>query len=127
MSGSGANSTYTYQKSGLSVGTHNFYFVFSDGVNTVNLPPSGNYSGPTVSAVSLHDLTVDTLYFDPATPTPGGSITFYLTVRNQGPAEVTFDYQNYIYIDGVLSVTWTDDTRLAAGNFQGWYLNTTWP
>jgi GH25 family lysozyme M1 (1,4-beta-N-acetylmuramidase) len=44
-----SNGTYTFQKSGLSVGTHSYYFEFSDGTNPVTIPTSETYSGPTVT------------------------------------------------------------------------------
>jgi len=48
-SGSASSGTYRYQTT-LSAGSHTYYFDFSDGVNTVRLPSSGSYSGPTVSS-----------------------------------------------------------------------------
>jgi subtilase family serine protease len=40
---------------------------------------------------------------------------------------VTADHQIYIYVDGILAVSGTDDTRLAAGASQVWYWETQWP
>jgi hypothetical protein len=40
---------------------------------------------------------------------------------------VAADHQIYVYVDGVLAVSGTDDTRLAAGASQGWYWETQWP
>jgi uncharacterized repeat protein (TIGR02543 family) len=77
-------------------------------------------------AGSLPDLTVDTLYFDPAQPTPGGSVTFHFTVRNQGSASIVADYDMRLYVDGVLSLTAADTKRLASGSSQKWYWETTW-
>jgi len=50
VGGSASDGTYRYQST-LSEGSHNYYFKFSDGVNPpVLLPPSGTYSGPTVTS-----------------------------------------------------------------------------
>jgi hypothetical protein len=50
-SGTPFNGTYTYQTTLSIVGTHYYWFEFSDGVNAVTLPPgTDNYSGPTVSS-----------------------------------------------------------------------------
>ena len=46
--GTASYGVYRYQTT-LAAGSHTFYFAFSDGVNTVRLPLSGSYRGPTVS------------------------------------------------------------------------------
>ena len=46
--GSPSSGIYIYPTT-LSVGSHDYYFEFSDGTNTVRLPTSGSYSGPVVS------------------------------------------------------------------------------
>lgn len=49
FSGSPSNGVYSCLLT-LAAGNHNYYFQFSDGVNSpVNLPASGTYSGPTVA------------------------------------------------------------------------------
>jgi len=47
-------------------------------------------------------------------------------VHNQSSAPVAADHQIYIYVDGILAVSGTDDTRLAAGASQVWYWETQW-
>ncbi|HEX7608958.1 MAG TPA: CARDB domain-containing protein [Candidatus Cryosericum sp.] len=78
-------------------------------------------------ADALPDLTVDTLYFLPVQPTPGGSVTLYFTIHNQGAAPVTADYVMSLYGDGVLWETGTNDDRLTSGASQGWHWPITWP
>jgi NOL1/NOP2/fmu family ribosome biogenesis protein len=96
--------------------------------NPTTITMSTNRSVTAVfEANPLPDLTVDTLYFDPAQPTAGGSVTFNFTIRNQGLAPVAADYSVYIYVDGVPVGTGATDTdRLASGASQGWHWNTTW-
>ena len=54
--GSPSSGIYIYQTT-LSVGSHDYYFEFSDGTNTVRLPTSGSYSGPLVSPATS-DFTI---------------------------------------------------------------------
>lgn len=50
-SGSASNGTYRYGPTNLGVGTHNYYFYFTDGNGgSDRLPGSGTYSGPSVSS-----------------------------------------------------------------------------
>ena len=54
-SGSSSNGTYVYSQT-LSDGNHSYYFSFSDGEDTVRLPPSGSYSGPSVSSSAEYEV-----------------------------------------------------------------------
>jgi len=124
-SGSGGIS-YLKSISGLSSNTtYHFRIVASSSCGTTY----GSDMQFTTSSQpgNLPDLTVDTLYFDPVQPTQGGSITFYFTVRNQGSVPVTVDHLIYVYVDGVLAVTGTDDTKLTSGASKEWYWQTQWP
>jgi len=94
-SGSGSGSTYTYQKSGLSVGTHNYYFEFSDGVNTVRLPTSGTYSGPTVSAVN-NPPTLSNGSVNPQSGTTSTTFTYYVSYYDPEGVAPSVKYV-YIY------------------------------
>jgi thermitase len=53
ISGLSVDGTYRYQTSSLSTGDHNYYFQFinTDG-ETVRLPESGTFSGPTIGSES---------------------------------------------------------------------------
>jgi hypothetical protein len=53
-SGSASNGVYSCQLN-LSAGSHNFYFNFSDGTNTVTLPAEGHILGPIVGTTWFHD------------------------------------------------------------------------
>ena len=42
----GSGVTFTYETTSLGVGNHTYYFVFTDGKETVRLPEIGEFQGP---------------------------------------------------------------------------------
>ncbi|MBZ0219539.1 MAG: chitobiase/beta-hexosaminidase C-terminal domain-containing protein [Candidatus Methylomirabilis sp.] len=78
---------YVYTAS-LAVGSHNYYFEASDGLNPVSLPSSGALSGPAVSDLaittgSLSDGTVGSSYGQTLTAT-GGSAPYAWSIPGGG-------------------------------------------
>ncbi len=84
---------YEY-KTTLNLGTHNFYFYFSDGIANVRLPLSGTYSGPVVSK--------------PNRP----------PIAEAGPDQtVTVGPPNTVYLDGSKSFDPNNDTLIYYWDF----------
>jgi hypothetical protein len=93
--GQASSGRYWYPTT-LSAGNHNYYFEFSDGVNTVRLPTSGTYSGPTVSggtcsAPGAGSGQYNVQWCEWTGSGPGGPIT--TNIWNDGP-NVSFDWGN---------------------------------
>jgi hypothetical protein len=101
-SGSASSGTYYYQSTGyLWVGSHNFHFQFSDGVNTVYLPSSGSSPGPTVGT--------------PPTPALGSAIRLSANIGiSELPSVAASGSQVY--------VAWADDTPVSGsgGSYEVW-------
>jgi hypothetical protein len=101
MSGSGSGSTYTFQISGLSAGTHTYSFQFSDGTYTVNLPSSGTYSAPTVTSTTTNQPPTLTLVGNggvyPGSGTPSTTFTYSIYYSDPEGASPTV---GNVYIDG---------------------------
>ncbi|MEM2900585.1 MAG: hypothetical protein QXT63_07315, partial [Thermoplasmata archaeon] len=102
---------YTYSTT-LSAGTHNYYFLFSDGTYTVRYPETGTISGPTVSQVSH----APTLYQGEVSPQSGTTQTlftfsiYYADLDNDAPV-----IKNVI-IDGNAQTMTSTDTNYADGS-----------
>jgi hypothetical protein len=95
-SGSASNGVYRCVLT-LPAGSHNYYFKFSDGVNTIYLPSSGTYSGPTVSGPN----SPPTLSNGYVTPTEGDTSTlFYYYVHYYDPEGIAPTNLKQLCIDG---------------------------
>jgi hypothetical protein len=94
-SGSPSNGVYKSMLT-LSAGSHNFYFKFSDGVNTVYLPTSGTYSGPSVN-VTNQPPVLSNGYVTPPSGDTSTIFTYYVTyydpegVAPQNPKQLCID------------------------------------
>jgi predicted transcriptional regulator len=96
--GTTAAGMYSYTTK-LPVGNHTYYFIFSDGTDTVRLPKTGNYSGPQV--VVYPDNKSPVLWNGRVTPTLGNTSTeFVYSVHYRDP-EGKAPTTKIIYIDGV--------------------------
>jgi len=124
-------SLFTYSTTlTLGLGTHTFYFHFSDGTNEVREPASGSYSGPTVT----QDSYAPTLYSASVSPSSGDTTTlfwFNVTYKDQDNDPPTV---KKVVIDGLERIMATQDnvysdgsvfsypTTLSAGNHNYYFL-----
>jgi flavin-binding protein dodecin len=82
----------------LAVGSHNYYFYFSDGIATARLPASGTYQGPTVTQPPANNAPY--LFYGYVTPSSGTTMTtftykvYYKDLDNDAPTIKD------VYIDG---------------------------
>jgi hypothetical protein len=97
-SGESSNGTYRYGPKLLEGGSHDFYFSFSDDYNnTVRLPASGSYSGPTINnPPQLSDGKV--------VPDSGGSATDFYYYVDYYDGEGDVPDTTYVYIDNAAYV-----------------------
>ena len=78
VSGAAGNGWYEYTSGTMADGVHTYYFSFSAPdvrSTTVRLPATGNYSGPTVTSVTVYGFPF-TETFETASPSTNLSIFF---------------------------------------------------
>jgi predicted transcriptional regulator len=122
---------YTFSTK-LPVGNHTYYFIFSDGIDTVRLPKTGNYSGPVV--VAYTDDKAPTLFNGRVSPNIGNTSTqFVYTVHYRDP-EGKAPSTKVVYIDGVphvmnyiggnygVNATFQYQTTLSVGNHNYYFM-----
>jgi uncharacterized membrane protein len=94
---------YSYTTT-LPVGNHTFYFIFSDGVNTVRLPSSGNLSGPEVTEIPPPPPpppnNAPLLSSGAVSPTQGYDTTEFTFTVDYHDDECDIPTLKMIYIDG---------------------------
>ncbi|UCH90105.1 MAG: winged helix-turn-helix transcriptional regulator, partial [Thermoplasmata archaeon] len=90
---------YTYTTT-LPAGNHTFYFVFSDGIDTVRLPVTGTYTGPIVS-VTPPPNKAPTLSYGTVTPSQGTPTTEFVYSVLYADPEGIAPTVHVVYIDGV--------------------------
>jgi len=100
MSGSGSGSTYTFQISGLSAGTHTYSFQFSDGTYTVNHPTSGTYSAPTVTFVPQNVTLILYIYENSTSGPPLSGVSVGIVDGGGNPFGQTTNNSGYVTITG---------------------------
>ncbi len=88
--------TYIYSTSALSIGTHQYYFVSSDGAADARAPAIGNYSGPTIVAPN----TAPSLSSGNVTPTYGTTLTTYVYAVTYTDADDDAPAYVRVFIDG---------------------------
>ncbi len=95
----------------LNAGTHQYYFVFSDGKTTVRLPAAGNFTGPTVTTYDNPPVLSGCV----VTPQTGDTSTTFTFSATYTDAENCAPTIRSVYIDGVPSVMSSLDTTYADG------------
>lgn len=79
-SGEAWNGIYSCERSGLSAGTHAFYFIFADAEgHSIRLPASGSYTGPIISELFVLNVN-PTSWSVPVT----GGVSSPIEVTNSG-------------------------------------------
>lgn len=88
---------YQYTTSSLSLGSHQYYFNFTNETGgTMTLPFNGSYSGPEV-----HPFTLTGISLNPYTGFPGKPVTYSLTYKsptNTPPLRTEVDIDSVPYI-----------------------------
>jgi hypothetical protein len=101
---------------GFSLGSHDFYFYFTDGDLSDREPTSG-YLSFTVEETPKPDLIVSDITWNPASPKGGDTMTFTVYIKNQGTADTSLwgSFDVPYYIDSVELGSWTI-SNLEAGD-----------
>jgi hypothetical protein len=99
---------------GFSLGSHDFYFYFTDGELSDREPTSGYYSFDVVERPKP-DLVISDITWSPSSPKAGDTMTFTVYIKNQGSADTSlwgsFDVE--YYIDSSKLGSWTIANILA--------------
>jgi len=101
---------------GFSLGSHNFYFYFTDGDLSDREPTSGYYSFSLVEHPKP-DLIISDITWTPSSPLGGDTMTFAVYIKNQGTADTSSwgSFDVTYYIDGDEMGSWTI-SNLAVGD-----------
>jgi subtilase family serine protease len=96
-----------YDPKGWPIGTHDFYFQFSDGEFEVREPTSGYFSFVVKKVEEPKpDLIVSDISWSSSNPKEGEPVTFTVIIKNQGTAGAGFFKTSY-YIDEVKMGEWS--------------------